>query len=355
MRSKFYLFIVCALSGMLLIPTGTAGKAPLPLHAVVNVLEPAGESNVRSSFALLGDHVLVGTEETADVYKSEDGGRSWRKTFDAGDAFRLADIREMIRARDGSLYASTSGKGDILKSVDGGESWTLVNSIPAWRTVGIIQLRDGTFLTGARKDDSGETSIYRSEDGFQTLERVGLPNSVQQNITCFHDLGGGKALAGAGYDGTAKVFKTQDSGKTWRLVADFAGTFDIFDFVEAEGKILTSTKSTSTIYASEDNGESWQPHFQVWEKGFLGTFDVLEWEGNDYILLSGTDQRDSERFRHCLLISRDGGETFEEWIELMTDRTGGASNVTVVNDRTIVVGTGNHSAQGRAFTITLDP
>jgi photosystem II stability/assembly factor-like uncharacterized protein len=348
---------VCAMAalGTLVIPVIGSPKAPLPLHAVVNVLEPAGESNVRSSFALLGNHVLVGTEETADVYKSEDGGRSWRKTFDAGDAYAAQDVRSVIRAEDGSLYASTSGKGDILKSVDGGENWTLVNSIPAWRTVGIIQLSDGTFLTGARKDDSGETSIYRSEDGFQTLEHVALPNSVQQNVTCFHDLGGGKALAGAGFDGTAKVFKTEDSGRSWRLVADFEGTFDIFDFIKVDGKILTSTKSTATIYASADRGETWQPHFQVWEKGFLGTFDELKWEGNRYVVLSGTDQRDPERFRHCLLISRDGGETFEEWIELMTDRTGGASNVTVVNNRTIVVGTGNHSAQGRAFTITLDP
>ncbi|MFO7724323.1 MAG: sialidase family protein [Oceanipulchritudo sp.] len=333
----------------------TGAEVPMPGYAIVGVLEPEGESNVRCGFALPGEHILIGTEETADVYKSEDGGRRWRKTFDAGDAFEAQDIREMIRAGDGALYASTSGKGDILKSLDGGESWQMANTIAAWRTVGILELSDGTLLAGARMDESGETSVYWSRDGFATLTRVGLPTLEQQNVTCFHDLGGGRVLAGIGFDGTAKIHKSEDSGKSWREVADLEGTYDIFDFTEAAGGLLASTKSTATIYRSGDGGESWVPHFQAWEKGFLGTFARFEWQGHRYLVLSGSDQRDPDRYRHCLLISRDGGETFEEWIELMASGSGGASNVTMAGKETLVVGVGNHSVQGRAFTVRLLP
>ena len=339
-----------------LLPGGeTEGEVPLPGYALVGVLEPEGESNVRSGFALPGEHILIGTEETADVYKSEDGGRSWRKTFDAGDAFKAQDIREMIRAKDGALYASTSGKGDILKSLDGGGTWQRANSIAAWRTVGIIELSDGTLLTGARMDESGDTSVYWSRDGFATLTRVALPTQEQQNVTCFHDLGGGRVLAGVGFDGTAKIHKSEDSGKSWREVADLEGTYDIFDFTEGADGLLASSKSTAMIYRSGDGGESWEPHFKAWKKGFLGTFARFEWEGHRYLVLSGSDQSDPDRYRHCLLISRDGGETFEEWIELMASGSGGASNVTMAGKETLVVGVGNHSAQGRAFTVRLLP
>lgn len=335
----------------------TAGTAfsefapPLPSVQVVNVLEPKGESNVRSSFRLGSQTYLIGTEETADVYKTTDGGRTWKKTFDAGNAFpKTQDIRKIIRSSEGSLYASTSGKGHILKSTDEGETWSLVNSIPAWRTVGIIQLDDGTYLTGARKDDSGRTTVYRSTDGFETLEPIYLDTPEQQNVTVFHDLGGGHALAGIGYDGTAKLFKSMDSGRTWRMVADFAGSSDIFDFIEIDGTLYTTTKSTSAIYRSTDKGETWTLHTQIWDKGFIGEFGELEWNGRTYYLLCGADQRDPDLFRHVVLISDDNGRSWQEWIELQQDNTGAASNLTV-DGTTIIVGAGNHSAQGRAFVL----
>lgn len=247
--------------------------------------------------------MLIGTEETADTYKSTDAGRTWRKTFDAGEAYEAQDFRFYIRAADGSLFASTSGEGDLLHSTEAGESWERISTIPAWRTVGLIQLTDGTLLTGARKDESGETSIYRSTDGFETLERVGLDNEVQQNVTAFHDLGEGIVLAGIGFDGTAKVYRSTDAGLSWTRVADFEGTSDIFDFIEVDGMLYTTTKSTAKVYRSIDQGQTWSEHVQLWDRGFLGTFARFDWRGREYLLLAGTDQRRGSRI-HSLAPTR---------------------------------------------------
>ena len=40
-------------------------------------------------------------------------------------------------------------------------------------------------------------------------------------------------------------------------------------------------------------------------------------------------------------------------IELAKDETGGASNVTLVNEHTLIVGTGNHSAQSHVYTLEV--
>ena len=67
---------------------------------------------------------------------------------------------------------------------------------------------------------------------------------------------------------------------------------------------------------------------------------------------AATDQRKDAR-RHTVLISDDQGKSWEEWIELATDKSGGASNLAVIDDHTIVVGTGNHSVQGKAYTLKV--
>lgn len=332
----------------------TGGGVVGPLWELVQRLEPAGESHVRSTFALSASGALAGTEETADVFKTTDAGRTWRKTFDGGDAFRVQDIRTFIRAQDGTLYASTSGQGDILASTDEGETWRLIQSLPAWRTVGMAQLQDGTLLVGTRKDESGETSLYRSRDGFATVERIALATPQQQNVTTIYPLGESRALAGVGFDGTAKVFLTTDSGRTWRQVADFTGTADIMDFIAVDDALYAATKSTATIYRSTDGGETWTPHAQIWERGFLGTFDRLAHGDREYLLLAGSDQRERERIRHVVLISADQGATWHEWAELQLDVTGAASNLTVLGNHTVLVGTGNHSAQGRLFVLAVD-
>ena len=113
------------------------------------------------------------------------------------------------------------------------------------------------------------------------------------------------------------------------------------------------TSGIATIFVSEDAGVSWTKHAQIWEKGFLGQHALLNHGGKTYHLLAATDQREKKK-RHVVLIS-DDGEKWEEWIELATDSSGGASNLAVIDDNTIVhaYGTGNHSVQGVVYTLKV--
>jgi len=362
-RSRLVLNI-CAVVMMLALPAcaqtdkaieaaGSEMARHLPGIKIVNDFAPPGESNVRSSFGLADDVALIGTEETADIYKTVDAGRTWRKIVDGLDEWDINDVRNFIRAKDGRLYATTTEPALVLRSEDEGESWSVVAKARASRSVALTQLDDGTILAGLRRSENGRISIIRSEDGFETFDWIALSDELpRQNVTCLIDLGGGVVLAGVGYEASGKLFKSTDAGKTWKQTADFPDARDLMSFIRIGQRVYVTASGIATLYVSEDEGESWNKAHQVWEKGFLGESATFTRNGRTYYILSATDQR-AEIKRHVLLISVDAGASWQEWIELAKDSSGGASNVTLVNENTLIVGTGNHSAQGHVYTLEI--
>lgn len=332
-------------------PAEAHGPDELPSVEIAAKFAPPGESNVRSSFRIADGVAIIGTEETGDIYKSEDAGRRWRKTVDTDELWKVSDVRNFIRAQDGRLYATTSEPAFVLRSADDGENWEIVAKPKASRTVGIVQLDSGEILVGLRRSENNKISILRSEDGFESFDWIAVSDTLpRQNTTCLFDLGGGVVLTGVGYEASGKVFRSEDAGKTWTQTAEFPDARDLMNFFAVGDRVYVMASGIATLYASEDAGRTWEKAAQIWEKGFLGQAAVLNHGGHEYLLLAGTDQRAKTK-RHVVLISADGGETWQEWIELGQDVSGGASNLAVIDDQTIVVGTGNHAVQGIVYTL----
>jgi photosystem II stability/assembly factor-like uncharacterized protein len=342
---------------------GEVTHGRFPSVELVQVFEPAGESNVRSSFHLAEETGLIGTEETGDIFKTEDGGMSWRKVFDGGDEWGIADVRNYIRAQDGNIYITTTEPAKVARSKDEGENWELVASAPASRTVGLVQLDNGTILVGLRRSENNLTSIIRSEDYFKSFEWIPLSkNEPRQNVTCFGYWGGSEVLAGIGFEGSGKIYKSNDNGLTWTRKAEFPDARDLLDFFKTGDDIYVLASGIATLFKSSDGGESWSKAYQFWSKGFLGQCVPFEWGGRSYLLMSATDQTEST-YRHLVMISDDGGATWHEWINLLQETKGivhgqnesggGASNLRVLSENSIIVGVGNHAVQGRAFTLRV--
>lgn len=332
------------------------GEAPagrFPPVEVIAVLEPDGESNVRSSFRLAEGVGLIGTEESGDIYKTEDGGLTWRKTWDGGDAWGIADVRNFIRARDGHLYITTTEPATVARSTDEGESWEILARPQSSRTVGLVELESGAILAGLRWSENDRISIVRSEDQFSSFDWLSLSTTEpRQNVTCFGYWGGAEVLAGIGYEDPGKIFKSTDEGLTWSKKAEFPDARDLMAFFKHEDDIYVLASGISTLYRSSDQGESWVEARQFWSKGFLGQCVPINWNDKRYWLMSATDQS-QKSYRHVVLISDDPAGEWFEWIELAEGTSGGASNLAALSDTVVVVGTGNHSAQGRAYTLKV--
>ena len=335
-------------------PVSEAEPGRFPFVEIANVYLPEGESNVRSSFKLHDGVGLFGTEETGDIYKTEDAGMTWRKVWDGGDRWGIMDVRNYIRAQDGHLYITTTEPATVAKSTDEGESWHLVAAATSSRTVGLVQLDDGAILVGLRRAFKKRISILRTEDHFETVDKwIPLSDTdPPQNVTCFGYWGGTPVLAGIGYEGSGKIFISTDSGLTWTKKAEIEEARDLMDFFKSGENIFVLVSGVASLYKSTDGGETWNKAKQFWEKGFLGQCIPYERDGKTYWLIAATDQR-VKPYRHVVLISDDGGDSWYEWIELVEDTSGGASNISIFSDDTVIVGTGNHSAQGRAFTLKV--
>lgn len=324
-----------------------------PSVEIVNVFEPPGESNVRSSFRLTEGVGLIGTEETGDIFKTEDDGRSWRKVWDGGEVLDIADVRNFIRAQDGHIYITTTEPATITRSRDEGETWDMLTEAPGSRTVGLVELDDGTILAGLRRAEKKMTSLVRSEDHFESFEWVPVSTEDDpQNVTCFGYRGGPEVLAGVGYEGSGKVFKSTDYGRTWRKKAEFPEARDLMNFFSVGDDFYVLASGVATLFRSSDGGETWEKAHQIWSRGFLGQCVGFERNGKSYWILSATDQTEKP-VRHVLLISDDPAEVWNEWIQLGTDDTGGANNLALLSPDTIVVGAGNHAAQGKVFTLSI--
>ncbi len=329
-----------------------------PAVSITYVFAPPGESNVRSSIGLGGGVALIGTEETGDVFKTADGGRTWARTTDGGDRWGIQDVRNFLRARDGRLYATTSEPALVLRSDDDGDTWAKIAAADASRTVALQQLDSDAMLVGLRRSENDKISVLRSEDGFASFDVVTLDDELpRQNTTCLIETrdgdGNPAVLCGVGYEASGKVFRSTDDGQTWTQTAEFPEARDLMNFFEIENRVFVLASGVATIYASDDAGQTWHEHTQIWDKGFLGQHAELQHDGQTYHLLSATDQREDVK-RHVVLISDDAGDSWHEWIELAKDTSGGASNLAVIADDTVVVGTGNHSVQGKVYTLTVE-
>ncbi|MBT5902722.1 MAG: exo-alpha-sialidase [Opitutaceae bacterium] len=324
-----------------------------PRVEVVGVFEPAGESNVRSSFSLADGAGLIGTEETGDMFKTTDGGNSWRKVWDGGEAWGIQDVRNYLRAQDGYIYITTSEPALVARSMDEGESWDVLARARSSRTVGLVELDSGTMLVGLRRSENDRTSILRSTDAFVTHNWIKvMAEGPRQNVTCFGYWGGEHIWAGIGYEGSGKVFHSADEGKTWRQQADFPEARDLMDFFRHGDDIYVLASGVATLFRSGDNGATWSPAQQFWSKGFLGQCVQINWQGKSFWVMTATDQTE-KTYRHVLLIAEDPAGEWSEWIELGRDTSGGASNIAQIADSRLVVGTGNHAAQGRAYTLRI--
>jgi photosystem II stability/assembly factor-like uncharacterized protein len=168
------------------IPQGMAVEGRFRGIEQAALFEPAGKSNVRSSFHLADDVGLIGSEETGDVFKTSDGGHTWFKVWDGGDEWGMADVRNSIRGQDGHIYITPTEPATVARSTDEGDTWQVIARPKSSRTVGLVQLDDGTMLVGLRRSENGLTSIVRKEDYLENFAWLPLASEgPRQNVASF--------------------------------------------------------------------------------------------------------------------------------------------------------------------------
>ncbi|GAB2928832.1 oxidoreductase [Micromonospora polyrhachis] len=217
---------------------------------------PAGVSalDFRDIEAFDADHAVIlsiGTGGDSRIYRTNDGGQSWTETFRNDDERAFYDCMAFFDRRHGlALSDPVDGKFRILSTSDGGRSWAVLPSagMPAALAGEFAFAASGTCLVTA------DRGAHRDADH------------------------GGRSVAGHGADRTAwiatgggseaRVFRTDDRGRTWRVTdtpvpsGPSAGIYTLAfrdgrHGIALGGDYTTPTSAPDGAAVSRDGGRSW--------------------------------------------------------------------------------------------------
>jgi photosystem II stability/assembly factor-like uncharacterized protein len=169
------------------------------------------------------------------VFKTVDGGKTWKPS---GKGLPSEAVRLLVTAAPaGTLYA-LSGESDVYRSSDGGASWTAAKG--GW---GSEKVRAIAADPGASRPVyvATEKHLYRRADAGSSWSPVRLEEDVEAVVV---------APGGAAYAGTFHgVFKSADGGATWTGTSAGLPNTDV--------RALAIGGSPPRLYAGIAGGSVW--------------------------------------------------------------------------------------------------
>ena len=273
-------------------------------------------------------------------------GLKWRSIGPALMAGRIADIA--IDPSDRSTWYVGVGSGGIFKTVNRGTTWTPIFEDQGSYSIGCITIDPNNPLTiwvgtgenvGGRHVGYGD-GVYRSLDGGQTWQNMGLANSEHignilvdpRDSNVIYVAAQGPLWSGGGDRG---LFKSTDGGQSWNKIlggGEFTGVNEVhFDprnpdilFAATHQRVrsvaaLMNGGPESGIHKSDDGGQTWREITNGIPKEDKGKIGLAVSPANPDIVYATIElaQRKGGLWR-----STDGGESFEKRSDEVYSGTG---------------------------------
>ncbi len=215
---------------------------------------------------------IFGPGESRGVFKTTDGGQTWRKVLYVDDEHGVADL-DLDPRNPNVIYAGmwhfnrkpwthTSGseKGGLFRSVDGGETWNKVEK-------GLPKLMGRLGVKVAPSDsnvvyviaESNEGTLFRSNDRGKTFEKVHDEAQIVSRGLYYTDLRVDPVDANKVFAISSRLFRSIDGGKTFERISRSTHV----DFHSLWIDPLNTNRmwqgQDGGIAASWDGGETWDP------------------------------------------------------------------------------------------------
>ena len=254
------------------------------------------------------------TSDVGGLFRSDDGGRSWRMLHGAlpSDAGSYSPRGFVVHPRNanrilvatGSAWGSVNG---VFVSNDGGNSWTQTLKAPfdgnGWyRSAGNVLAMSphdtNLILAGPlgggiqRSQDGGKTWQSSGPDDLNPVAIVFDRANARRVWVCAQPWGEKKVKRADGTEAELRggLFVSNDAGRTWAKISDKSPE----EIVQhpRDAQVLVGTMGEGRIMRSTDGGQNWTP----WSEGLApfgkgearqdGTYAALA-VGPDFVLAGG--------------------------------------------------------------------
>jgi photosystem II stability/assembly factor-like uncharacterized protein len=232
------------------------------------VVEPSDPNVVYASSM---GHVFKPNSERG-VYKTTDGGRTWKKVLFVDDKTGAIDL-VMDPHHSHTLYASmwqaqrqpwkltSGGPGSALyKTTDGGAHWTKISSHPGFASgllgrmgVAVSPTNPRNIYAIVQAHDGG---VFRSTDAGATWKRVNSEMKLRQRAFYYMGIYADPTSAEIAYAPSVDgVYKTTNGGRTWRTITP-PGDHHIIWVNPRNPKVLVEGNDGGGM-VSTDGGDTW--------------------------------------------------------------------------------------------------
>jgi photosystem II stability/assembly factor-like uncharacterized protein len=205
------------------------------------------------------------------IYKTTDGGRSWRKTLFLNDSTGAMDV-ELQPGNPNVVYAwmnrierkpwtiiSGSRQGGFYKSSDGGETWKNVRAGLPGELIG-----KGNLAVTAAKPDRVYALVealpgggfYRSDDFGESWQQVSSVAGMIQRPFYYTTLGADPTDANTVYGGAEGFYKSTDGGVTWTTLRTPHGDNHDIWVSPNDGRVMVQANDGGAN-VSTDGGRTW--------------------------------------------------------------------------------------------------
>jgi len=225
--------------------------------------------------AVLGD--IYKPSQDRGVYKSEDGGNTWKKTLFVNDQAGAVDLildptnpriiyASTWRAQRTPYSLSSGGDGSALwKSTDSGENWTEISKNEGFPkdTLGIIGVAvspvnpDRVWAIVENKDKGG---LYRSEDGGKKWSQVNSERKLRQRAWYYTRVYADTENEDMVYVLNVRYHRSTDGGKSFNTFnAPHGDHHDLWIAPENPKRMIIGDDGGAQI--SYDGGLTWSTYY----------------------------------------------------------------------------------------------
>mgnify|MGYP001365105626 CR=1 FL=1 len=218
---------------------------------------------------------LFGPNEERGVYKTTDGGKTWKRTLYVNNQTGASDL-VMEPGNPAVLYAGmwrvlrtphsleSGGEGSgLYKSTDGGETWTNVSAkkgLPkgVWGIVGVAFAPSNTERIYALVENANG-GLYRSDDAGENWQLMSNDNNIRQRAWYYTKVFVDPKNADVVYCPNVDFMRSRDGGRTFQSIRTPHGDHhDLWIDPEDSNRMIVADDGGAQV--SFDGGSSWSTY-----------------------------------------------------------------------------------------------